>query len=128
MSNVNELVSRFLGGRGIQEELSKYAQDSYGLLGRGVVRLKVPAAPIEPGTVLAVTEMVYQTPDVLRPLFAEMPDAGGEDAAILLRMIDTYDPATQAVLVLSFVGTGQHVSLKMRLNPPFVTDESKGGA
>ena len=45
-----------------------------------------------------------------------------DDAAVLVRMIETYDPSGQAVVTVRIVGQ-KPVSVKMKLERPLVIDE-----
>ncbi len=114
---------RFLAGA--QEQLAAFARASYATDGRGVVRVRIPE--VGAGVLAAVvsTEMVYHTCSQVRELTASLQGDSGEDAAALLRMIDTYDPERQAVVVVAFA-TGNPVSVKMKLERPFVIDEARG--
>jgi hypothetical protein len=102
------------------KQLSKFAQDSYGMHGRGVTRVSVPALPAPGQTVQVATEMVYHELAELRRMTASMKDRS--DAAVLIRMIETYDPAKQAVVMIA-VGRDNPVSVKMRLDAPFIVED-----
>ena len=122
MGEQRDAAVRFLSGHGIKQEISKFAQDSFGLHGRGAVRIAVPAAPPVSGTSLAITDMLYQTLTVLRPLLTNITGPNRETADVLIGMLETYDPTKHAVVVLSFDEGPNPVSVKMRLDPPYVVD------
>src|SRR4029453_6486699 len=90
---------RFLSGVGIPQEISKFAQDSFGLHGRGAVRITVPAAPPVSGPSLAMTDVLYQTLTVLRPLFTETTAPNRETADVVIGMLETYDPTKHAIVL-----------------------------
>ena len=51
--------------------------------------------------------MVYQTVDELRRLKSQMSQAGQEDADVLIRMLHTYDPAVQTVVMVAVGKAGR---------------------
>jgi hypothetical protein len=120
MGEQRDAAVRFLSGHGIQQEIAKLAQDSFGLHGRGAVRITAPMAA--PRSSLETTDMLYQTLTVLRPLFTETTAENRETAEVVIRMLETYDPNTHAVVLLSFEEGPNPISLKMRLDPPYVVD------
>ena len=71
-------------------QLSKFAQDSYGMHGRGVTLVSVPGLPAG-ATILLATEMVYHELAAVRRMTANMKDRS--DAAVLIRMIETVRPS-----------------------------------
>lgn len=100
-----------------QPQIAKFARESYAELGRGIVRIGFPKPP--PGrSMVAVTDVSYSTFEDMRVL-ADGDDA--EDWAITLRMIETYDPARQAV-VIATIGGELPVTVKMKLDPPVMID------
>jgi len=122
MSEQQEAAVRFLSRAGIQREISKCAQDGFSLYGRGAVRITAPAARPGSGSSLEMTDMLYQTLTVLRPLFTETRAPNRETADVVIRMLETYDPTKHAIVLLSFEEGPNPVSLKMRLDPPYEVD------
>lgn len=114
--------TRFL--EAMQQELASRARENYARDGRGVLMVEIPVLP--PGT-----QAVVQTDTLWVPLAEVKRTTQGhadahiqEDAAVLVRMIETYDPAIQAVISCA---RGQHlITVKMRLDPPFVYDTAPG--
>jgi len=70
-------------------------------------------------------EMVYYVLTQVQRLAADLSGVLREQADILIRMIETYDPATQAV-VIPVVGTVDPIAIKMRLEMPFIVDQVGG--
>lgn len=107
------------------EQLAQFARESYRAEGRGVVRVAFPAAPPPGMTAVISTDMVYQTHEQVLDLFRDLSGELREDAHVLIRMMETYDPMRQAV-VMAQVGQGNPITIKMKLDPPFVMDEPGG--
>lgn len=105
--------------------LAAFARKSYGLAGRGVVLVHPPDLTGELGTSIVATTMMFQTLDELRRLTAQMSPPGREDADVLIGMLETYDPAVQAVVMVA-VGKGRPITVKMRLDPPTLVDDARG--
>jgi hypothetical protein len=103
-----------------QAQVAEFARTSYEADGRGAVRVEFPL-PRAGATIVSVTEMVYHTLEELRGLLA----ADDADQAVLLKMVETYDPTTQAVVVAAFTG-GNPISVEMRLEPPTMVDGAEG--
>lgn len=117
-----ELVLQFVSAA--QPELAGFAKSSFQDGGRGVIRVEFPEVP--PGsTVVASTEMVYQTLEEIRRVVSSLKGDNRADAQILLGMIESYDPATQAV-VTAVVGGNNPVSIKMKLAPPTLVAAPRG--
>jgi hypothetical protein len=99
-----------------QPQLAAFAKESYTLHGRGIIRIEFPSVP--PNTeALVATEMVYHDLAEMRRLMGEI----GEDEAITLRMIETYDPERQAV-VMAAIADQNPITVKMRLEAPVIVD------
>lgn len=120
MGEQQDSAMRFLSRAGIQQKISTFAQDSFSLHGRGAVRITAPAAT--PRSSLETTDMLYQTLAVLRPLFTETTARNRETADVVIRMLETYDPTTHAVVLLSFEAGPNPIGLKMRLDSPYEVD------
>ena len=99
-------------------QLSKFAQDSYGMHGRGVTLVSTPALPAGT-TTMVLTEMVYHELADVRRMTADLDPSS--DAAVLIRMIETYDPAKQAVVMIA-TGKDNPISVKMRLDAPYLVE------
>jgi hypothetical protein len=110
-------------------QLAAFARESYRLDGRGVIRVTIPPPPpgIPPGSV-ATTDMVYHVVEQIRTLTAHFTGTQRADADDLLRMLDTYDPSTQAVVMVAFDDQRKDppISVKMRLDVPVIVDEPGG--
>lgn len=50
---------------------------------------------------------------------------GNDEAAVLVRMVETYDPERQAVVMASIDGENP-ISIKIRLERPNLVDEASG--
>ena len=104
------------------DQIAGFARESYGHEGRGVVQIAFPRVPS--GTLpVGSTMMKYHTLDDLRRMAARAP--GDNHGAILIRMLETYDPATQAVVTAAIEGE-MPVSIKMKLERPIISDEPSG--
>lgn len=113
MTDYQERIKQFLADT--QSRIAPFAQESYRAHGRGLVKVAIPDSPeLVPG--LAMTDMVYHKLDSLRELFAGVGKASREDAAITLRMVETYDPDRQAVVMVAADGLPA-VTVKLRLQP-----------
>ena len=71
--------------------------------GRGVVRVGFPDLPPNVSVLVSAT-MVYHTLEEMRRLIAELQGTTPEDADVLLRMLETYDPSRQAVVTAAIEG------------------------
>lgn len=101
------------------DQLAEFARKSYGHGGRGVIQVSFPNVP--PGaTVIGSTTMKYIAIDEMHRLAATLP--GNEDAPILVRMVETYDPASQAVVTAAIEGENP-ISIKMKLELPCLVNE-----
>ena len=99
----------------IHEQVSTFARARFQSEGRGmteVVRLGPALEPLRPGG----TDLVFHTVNEIRRRTAGLTGGRRDEADILLRMIETYDPTTQAVVMTTFEGENP-VSLKVRLTP-----------
>jgi hypothetical protein len=110
---------------GVHDRLAEFARQSYSAFGRGVVRVAVPDMPPPGATATASTEMVYHTENEIRELTQSLADEATNDAATLMRMIETYDPLTQAV-VTAALAHANPITIKMKLDAPVILDEAKG--
>jgi len=106
-----------------QDRLATFARESYAAEGRGYIYFFVPPIPDPDQPIKA--EMVYHVLTQVQRLTAGLSGVLREQADILIRMIETYDPATQAV-VMAAVGIGNPIAIKMRLEMPFIVDEAGG--
>jgi hypothetical protein len=97
-------------------QLAAFARASYRSEGRGLVHVCFPEHP-EP---LAITLMKYITLAELRRLVEGM-DSG----AVLLGMLERYDPRRQAVLSANIAGH-PGLSVTMKLDPPVIVPEASG--
>ena len=68
-------------------------------------------------------DLVYYTLNEVRSLLSDLEGAGRRDADVLLRMIETYEPSTHAVVNVAIKGHNL-ISIKMKLERPNV--EVKG--
>ena len=106
-----------------QERLAIFASESCAAKGRGVVRVSAPELP--PGITMVSPEMAYHTLDEIRGLTGDAKGSLREQADVLIGMIETYDPEQQAVIMVAF-GAGNPISVKMRLERPFILDDAGG--
>ena len=106
-----------------QGRLATFARESYAAEGLGYIYFSVPPIPDPDQPIKA--EMVYHVLTQVQRLAADLSGVLREQADILIRMIETYDPATQAV-VMAAVGIGNPIAIKMRLEMPFIVDEAGG--
>lgn len=98
--------------------IAAFAQRCFASDGRGLVLVSFPAPP--PGTaIITIPGAGYHTLEDLRRMASDLPD--NEDMAISIRMVETYDPSRQAV-VMATVGDGNPVTMKMKLDPPTLVD------
>ena len=113
------------------ERLAAFARESYETVGRGAILIAMPLAS---GTSARIpTELVYRPATDFERLFDELDDedrvflgeAGLADAYVVIRMMKTYDPSTQAVLVITIEGYNP-IIMKVKLEPPLVIDERPG--
>jgi hypothetical protein len=104
-------------------EIAKFAVERFMHDGRGVVMIDFPIAP---GTNVVAATMHYHDLTSVRALTAEITDSGLEDADILLRMVETYDPETQAVVMAS-AGGGFPVFVTIRLDQPTIIVDDPDG-
>jgi len=102
------------------DRLATFARESYAAEGRGYIYFFVPPIP-DPDQPIKM-EMVYYVLTQVQRLAADLSGVLREQADILIRMIETYDPATQAV-VIAAVGTVDPIAIKMRLEMPFIVDQ-----
>jgi len=105
------------------DRLATFASESYALDGRGTVLARVP--DVAPGTSRISTEMVYRSLSDVRQSTTDGPASVRADADVLLHMIETYDPNRQAVVTVHFE-TGNPITVKMKLERPFIADEPTG--
>jgi hypothetical protein len=73
-------------------------------------------------TIVFRTEMVYHTIAEIRELTAGMTGSERTAADVLIRMIETYDPTTQATVMVGFAK--RNPSVKMRLDQPFLVEDA----
>ena len=112
MSDNDRLLEMITAGHA---QLAAFGREWYALNGRGLIRLECRSVP--PGVRANVsTQMLYEDAETVRDLMADYPEIA-DDAAIILGMIDTYDPEKQAVVLASFQG-GTPIAMKMRLDLP----------
>ncbi len=94
-----------------QSHLATFARESYAHYGRGVIRVAFPAVP--PGTQAIVSaEMVYHDLEEMKTLVGDTAEG-----SITLRLIESYEPEGQAV-VIATIGTGNPITMTLRLAPP----------
>ena len=104
------------------EHIAKFGRECFAEFGRGVVQVEFPKVP-KGTTRITARNMSYidlptlQTSDDVMTL--------GEDAAILMRTVETYDSDCQVVVLASIDG-GTPASVKMRLEKPLLLDEPGG--
>ena len=101
------------------DQLASFAKKSYELDGRGLIHVEFPNVP-RGMTVIGQVMMKYVGLEEARGLIG-----GDEDGQITLRMIETYDPTRQAV-VLAGILDENPISIKMRLELPFMVDDPGG--
>ena len=102
----------------LHPQLSKFAQNSFGVHGRGVTLTSVPSLPPAP-TAFVSTEMVYHSLEQIRELMADIDDQVG--AAAMIRIIETYDPTKHAVVTVA-VGNEHPFTAKVRLDEPYLAE------
>jgi len=106
--NTNRIVAMV---NAAQSHLATFARESYAHYGRGIIRVVFPAVP--PGTEAIVSaEMMYHDLDEMRSLIGDT-----EDGSTTLRMIETYEPERQAV-VIATIDKGSPLTMTMRIDPP----------
>ena len=103
--------------------LARFADEKFDAFGRGAVVVDVPAMSNDPSRVKI--RLSYQTIDEVRVSMEAATGASREDAYVLIRKIETYDPAKQAVVRAS-VNQQAAITIKMRLKTPFLVDEIDG--
>jgi hypothetical protein len=124
----DEVVEMIASVRG---PVSAFARQSYQTHGRGVTLIALPPAPLGVRVVVS-TQMVYYTAAQFELIFNEFGNlervAVGDtrlfrsDAHMIVRMIESYDPSTQAVVTVIF-GSENTVTVKMKLERPLLIDE-----
>ena len=97
-----------------QRPLAEAAASFYREHGRGALRVDFPRTRTR---ALVVVEY-----DTLAHLREGDPRGSEDDMATLIRMVEEYDPAHQAV-VLACLSGGLPVTVKMKLPPPTGRDE-----
>ena len=122
-AELRDRVGRLI--EGLQERLAMFARESFEADGRGVTLVDIPGLPSGMARVTVSTEMVYHLLDDLCGWRDELPRASQEDTDVLIRMVETYDPTRQAVVMLAFAGKNP-VTITMQLERPFVLDEVDG--
>lgn len=105
------------------EQLVRFARESYAKDGRGAIQVSFPRFPPPGMTLVGTTMMQYFALTELHRLAGELP--GNESAAVLVRMVDTYDPERQAVVTAAIKGANP-ITIKMKLDLPTVVDGSEG--
>jgi hypothetical protein len=103
----------------VYDRIAAFARESYDTDGRGVILIAVPKMA---RGVDASKELVYHALDTIESIAADLDGWHGDDVDALVRMIETYDPAKQAVVTVA-IGGQNPVSVTMKLEPPLVTDE-----
>jgi len=103
-----------------QAELAQRARAMFASEGRGFLLVKFPPLPPPGRTAIAVADVVYHRLAELKRLATGM-----DDGDVLIKMVETYDPTTQAV-VMAAIGRGNPVSLKMKLDPPMFVEGPDG--
>ena len=102
------------------DQIVAFARTNYKTDGRGVIQVGFPnASPVM--AVVGVRMMKYITIGEMRRIMRP----GDEETATLVRMIETYDPALQAVVIAAIDGENP-VSVKMKLERPLLVDEAEG--
>jgi hypothetical protein len=106
--NTNRIVAMV---NAAQSHLATFARESYAHYGRGIIRVVFPV--VQPGTEAIVSaEMMYHDLDEMRSLIGNT-----EDGSTTLRMIETYEPDREAVVVAT-IDKGNPLAMTMRLDPP----------
>ena len=101
----------------LHDQLAAFASESYRLEGRGVTLVRIPVPPSDVVRTVARTDMTYHVADDVRRNASGEEGSAGEDAEVLVRMVETYDPSRQAVLTVAF--QDHTISVKMKLDLPF---------
>jgi hypothetical protein len=118
----NERILKIISDH--HEPIAKFAVESYRADGRGVVKIGFPDVP--PGsTVMAVRSMTYHTLEQIREIAGGLAGDTAADAAVLVRMIETYDPERQAVVTAAIDGQAP-ISIKMKLELPIISPQPPG--
>ena len=100
-------------------QIATFARKSYELDGRGAIQVGFPNVP--PGRTAVGVGIMKSV--ALAELHRLAP--ADEEMAVLVRMVETYDPMKQAV-VLAAIDGELSISIKMKLDPPFVVDTADG--
>jgi hypothetical protein len=100
----------------IHEQVSTFARARFQAEGRGLIEATTPI-----GSALKLREparphFVYHTVSEFRRRTADLTGGSRDTVDMLLRMIDTYDPTMQAVLIATLDGQNP-VSLRVKLAP-----------
>ena len=95
--------------------IAEFARENYDAEGRGVVRIDIPLSRAV--TALVATNQVYHTLNGIRRLTANLEGSGRTEADVLIRMIETYDPAKQAVVTAALEGENP-ITITMKLEAP----------
>jgi hypothetical protein len=101
------------------DQIATYAQESFGMHGRGVVFTEAPARGTPTGFMTA--PMGYTDLAYIRQLHVDATEQERESAAVVLRMVETYDPFKQAVVMIAFPDANA-ITVKMRLAEPLIED------
>jgi hypothetical protein len=110
-----QLVMQYLNDA--HDRLSVFARDCYNADGRGMIIVEFPLLPPRVTAPVSPTVVAYQALIATRDILSDLDDDGREGANVLLRVIQTYDPTTHAVVHAFFTGGEGTVSVKMRLTP-----------
>lgn len=103
--------------RASHQHLAAFARQAFASTGRGAVQV-IFREPTQPArtTHQTIDGTAYYTIEEIRRLVRQSPNA---DASPLLRMLESYDPERQAVVLAAFP-TSTPTSFKMRLDAPLV--------
>jgi hypothetical protein len=92
----------------------------------GGVSFQVSFPDLQPGTTAVVsTSMVFHTLDEIRRVTANLKGSARTDADILIRMIETYEPSSRAVVIAAIEGENP-ITIKMKLERPAIADDPGG--
>ena len=98
--------------------IAAVARERYKADGRGMIQVEVLLLPLSI-TGFVATDLVYYTLDEVRSLLSDREGASRQDAEVLLRMIETYEPSRHAVVNMTIEGHNL-ISIKMKLERPNV--------
>ena len=107
----------------LQDDIAGLARDGYRDCGRGVVQVEVPQVP-SGGSVMREVTLKYHALEDFCDIAAERPTDDGT-AKVFLALVESYDPAKQAVIIAAIEGEPM-ITLTMQLDGTLISDEAPG--